>query len=65
MAKAIVKKYSLSANGILVIDDDVIGIENPDLGEGTIDLRDLFADFADRSVKINIVYDEDYGVLDV
>lgn len=59
MAKAnITKKYSLSASGILGIEDNVIGIENPDSGE-FINLVDLFEDFKDKSVKLSINYDED------
>lgn len=60
MAKAsITKKYSLSANGILSITDDGVAIENPDTGE-LIDLADLLSEFADRSVKLSVNYDEDY-----
>ena len=62
MAKAsITKKFSLSANGILAIDDNGICIENADTGE-LIDLRDLLSEFADRSVKLSVTYDYDYGV---
>lgn len=60
MAAAIVKKYNLSAKGILVIDDDVIGIENEETGE-LITLQDLLSDFKDRTVKLGISYDEEYG----
>lgn len=61
MAKAaIVKKYNLSAQGILVIEDDIIGIENVDTGE-LIEMKDLLADFKDRTVKLSISYDEEYG----
>jgi hypothetical protein len=60
MAKAaITKKYSLSANGILVISDECVGIENTDTGE-LIELKDLLSDFADKSVKLSVNYDEDY-----
>lgn len=60
MAKAsITKKMSLSANGILVIDDTCVGIENPDTGE-FIELSKLLADFADKTVKLGITYDFDY-----
>lgn len=63
MAKAsITKKFSLSANGILAVNDDgFLCIENSDTGE-LIDLRDLLYEFADRSVKLSITYDYDYGV---
>ena len=60
MAAAIVKKYNLSAKGILVIDDDVIGIENEETGE-LIALQDLLSDFKDKTVKLEISYDEEYG----
>ena len=60
MAKAaITKKYSLSASGILAITDEGVGIENVDTGE-LIDLKVLLSDFADRSVKLSVNYDEDY-----
>lgn len=61
MAKAaIVKKYNLSASGILVIEDGVVGVENPDTGE-LIDMKDLLSDFKDRTIKLSIGYDEEYG----
>ena len=56
----IVKKYSLQAKGILVLDEEDMGIEIPDSGE-FIDFRTLLSDFADRTVKISVNYDEDYG----
>ena len=60
MAKAsITKKYSLSANGILSITDDGIAIENPDTGE-LINLAELLSEFADRTVRLSVNYDEDY-----
>jgi hypothetical protein len=61
MAKAaITKKYALSASGILAIAEDGVYIENTENGEA-IDFRDLLSDFADKSVKLSINYDEDYG----
>ena len=60
MAKAaITKKYALSASGILSIDADSVYLENTETGEA-IDFRDLLSDFADRSVKLSINYDEDF-----
>lgn len=60
MAKAaFVKNYKLSAQGILVIEDDVIGVENADTGE-LIDMRELLSDFRDRTIKLTISYDENY-----
>ena len=55
----IVKKFALQAKGILVLDEGSMGIELPDSGE-FIDFETLFADFADKSVKISVNYDEDY-----
>ena len=60
MAAAIVKKYNLSAKGILVIDDDVIGIENEETVE-LIALQDRLSDLKDKTVKLGISYDEEYG----
>lgn len=63
MAAAIVKKFNLSGKGILVIEDDVIGLENMDTGE-FIDMKDLLVDFKDRTIKISVSYDEEYGAID-
>ena len=61
MAKAsITKKYALSASGILAIYDKGVYLENTETGE-SIDFKDLLSDFADKSVKLSINYDEDYG----
>ena len=57
---AFMKNYKLSAKGILVIEDEVVGIENTETGE-IFDFKDLLSDFADKSVKISVNYDEDYG----
>lgn len=60
MAKAaITKKYALNADGILSIENNVVGIENPDTGE-IIDLCTLLSDFANRSIKLSVNYSEDY-----
>ena len=60
MAKAaITKKMSLSATGILAVDDECVGIENPDTGE-IINLNTLLVDFADKSVKLSVTYDYEY-----
>ena len=58
---AIVKKYALSASGILDINEDGVGIENTETGE-FIDLRDLLVDFVNKSVKLSVNYDEEFGV---
>lgn len=60
MAKAaITKKFSLSASGILSIEDEGVFIENSDTGE-MIDFKNLLEDFKDKSVKLSINFDEDY-----
>ena len=56
------KKYSLNAKGILVIENDIIGIENTDTGE-LFSLQDLLADFADKSVSLSVNYDEEYETI--
>ena len=55
----ITKKYSLQAKGILAIDGNTVSIEVPDAGE-IISLSDLMADFADKTVKLSIAFDEEY-----
>lgn len=60
MAKAsISKKYSVSANGILSIDDDKVAVEVEDTGE-LVFLNDLLSDFNDKDVKLSCTYNEDY-----
>ena len=60
MAKAAIqKKYAINAQGILVIDDGTVSIENTETGE-LINLIDLFADFADKDIKLSITYGEDF-----
>ena len=56
---SITKKYSLSAKGILDITELGVGIEILETGE-IVSLRDLLADFADKSVSLSVNYDEDY-----
>lgn len=64
MAKAsITKKYSLSAQGILEINDEGVFLENADTGE-LIDFKVLLGDFSDRTIKLSVNYDEDYGSID-
>lgn len=61
MAKAAINKtLKLNAQGILAIDDDGVYVENGDTGE-LINLKDLLAEFADKSVKVSVTYDYDYG----
>ena len=56
---AIQKKYQISGQGILVIEDGRVAIEDTEKG-AQVDLADLFADFADRDVKLSIMYGEEY-----
>jgi hypothetical protein len=57
---AITQKLSLSATGILDITDSGVFIENADTGE-VFDLKDLLSEFADKTVKLSVTYDYDYG----
>ena len=57
---SITRKDALSANGILDINEAGIFIENEDTGE-LIDLKVLLSDFADKTVKLSVTYDYDYG----
>ena len=54
----VTKKYALSAKGIFVVEDDIVGIENTDTGE-FLNFKDLLVDFKDKFVKFSINYDED------
>ena len=61
MAKAsITKKYTISASGILFIEDGVVGIESPETGE-VVELKHLLDDFNEKSIRLSVTYDEDYG----
>ena len=61
MAKAAINKtFKLNAQGILAIDNNGVHIENGDTGE-LINLKDLLFEFADKSVKLSVTYDYDYG----
>lgn len=59
MAKAaITKKTSLTAEGILNVDEDGIHLEIQD-GE-TVSFYDLLSDFNGQSIKFSVNYSEDY-----
>ena len=61
MAKAAINKtFKLNAQGILAIEDSGAYIENGDTGE-LINLKDLLSEFANKSVKLSVTYDYDYG----
>lgn len=57
---SITRKDALSANGILDINEAGIFMENESTGE-LIDLKVLLSDFADKTVKLSIIYDYDYS----
>ena len=64
MAAPITKKYSLNIKGILVMDEAhglAIEVEGAD---ECLSLDALMADFADKTVKISVTYDEEYGMTD-
>ena len=59
MAKAaITKKISLTAEGILNVDEDGIHLEIPD-GE-VVNFYDLLSDFNGQPIKFSVNYSEDY-----
>ena len=61
MAKAAINQtLKLNAQGVLAITDGNVYIENPDSGE-LIPLSTLLSEFADKSVKLSVTYDYDYG----
>ena len=59
MAAKIQRKYQISASGVLHINENQVFIENEDSGE-LINLAELFEDFNDRDIKLNIAYGEDF-----
>lgn len=60
MAAAIMKKYNISAKGILVVEENTVGVEIEDTGE-LIELKDLLSDFNGKTIKLSASYDEEYG----
>ena len=53
--------YKVSAKGVLFSDSDgriTISVE----GEGDQDLAKVLEDFDGKSVKLSVMFDEDYGV---
>lgn len=56
----IVRKYNVSASGILTIDDGVLYISCED-GAQDVSLARLLEDFDGRQVKISCNYDEEYS----
>lgn len=60
MAKSsVTKKYSVTVNGILSIDDNNVSVEIEETGE-LFSLNELLLDFNDKDVRISCTYDENY-----
>lgn len=59
MAKNFMRKYAVSAKGILDVNDAGIFVEDEDTGEA-VDLRDLLEDFNEKTIKLSVNYDEEY-----
>lgn len=55
------RNFKVSAKGVLNIDEDgriTISVED----EGEYDLAKVLEDFNGREIKLQVTYDEDYGV---
>ena len=55
------RNFKVSAKGVLNIDEDgriAISVEE----EGDYDLAKVLEDFNGREIKLQVTYDEDYGV---
>ena len=55
------RNFKVSAKGVLNIDEDgriTISVEE----EGDYDLAKVLEDFNGREIKLQVTYDEDYGV---
>jgi hypothetical protein len=61
MADKIVRKYNVSAQGILTIDADGRLYVSCEDGAQDVSLAKLLEDFNDRQVKISCNYDEEYS----
>ena len=61
MADKIIRKYNVSASGILTIDKDGRLYVSCEDGAQDVSLAKLLEDFADRQVKISCNYDEEYS----
>lgn len=59
MAKNFMRKYAVSAKGILDVNDAGIFVEDEDTGEA-VDLKDLLEDFNEKTIKLSVNYDEEY-----
>ena len=61
MADKIIRKYNVSASGILSIDKDGRLYVSCEDGAQDVSLAKLFEDFDGRQVKISCNYDEEYS----
>lgn len=55
------RNFKVSAKGVLNIDEDgriTISVED----EGDYDLAKVLEDFNGRDIKLQVTYDEDYGI---
>ena len=52
------KKYTVSAKGIMYVDDGVISIENSETG-ALIEVADLLNDFNGKECSLSVAYAED------
>jgi hypothetical protein len=63
MAHKVLKKYALNICGVICINQSGnINVIVEDSGE--FDLATLMHDFNGQEVKLNVTYDEDYGIED-
>ena len=65
MADKIIKKYNVSAQGILTIDEDGCLYISCEDGAQDVSLAKLLEDFDGRQVKISCNYDEEYSESEV
>lgn len=61
MADKIVRKYNVSASGVLSIDADGRLYVSCEDGAQDVSLAKLLEDFDGRQVKISVNYDEEYS----
>ena len=65
MADRIVRKYNVSAQGVLTIDEDGRLYVSCEDGAQDVNLARLLEDFDGRQVKISCNYDEEYFEEDI
>ena len=61
MADKIIRKYNVSASGILSIDEDGILYISCEDGVQDVSLAELLEDFNGRQIKFSCNYDEEYS----